>query len=169
MAGMMRTSAGGRALAVVGAIVLFGSLFFLPWFVVSGTRPDLPPGTYDGLASTGLLNTLLGGPWGWIAFVWLAVSAFLGLGVAAVGRKTRRLGTAGIIVLLLYALFLLVVPTYLNPQASSGTASVSFAYGFVAAVLGSALVEAGARLPRAAFGRYQAPTAAGWDESELQS
>src|SRR2546422_8839518 len=137
MAGMMRTSAGGRAVRVVGAIVVFGRPFFLPWFVVSGTRPDLPPGTYDGLASTGLLNTLLGGPWGWIAFVWLAVSAFLGLGVAAVGRKTRRLGTAGIIVLLQYALFLLVVATNLNPHAPSGTASVAFAYGHVAAGLGS--------------------------------
>src|SRR3989442_5027479 len=128
MAGMMRTSAGGSALVVVGAIVLFGSLFYVPWFVVSGTRPDLPPGTYDGLASTGLLNTLLGGPWGWIAFVWLAVSAFLGLGVAAVGRKTRRLGTAGIIVLLLYALSLLVVPTNVNTRGSSLTAPVSSAH-----------------------------------------
>jgi len=163
MAGMTRTSAGGRALVVVGAIMLFGSLFFFPWFVVSGTRPDLPSGRYNGIGSTGLLNTLLGGPWGWIAFVWLVVSAFLGLGVAALGRKTRRLGTAGMVVLLLYALFLVVVPTYLNPQGSTGTVSVSFAYGFVVAVLGSALVEAGARLPRAAFASYQAPTAAEWD------
>src|SRR5438132_3401661 len=163
MAGMTRTSAGGRALVVVGALMLFGSLFFFTWFVVSGTRPDLPSGRYNGIGSTGLLNTLLGGPWGWIAFVWLVVSAFLGLGVAALGRKTRRLGTAGMVVLLLYALFLVVVPTYLNPQGSTGTVSVSFAYGFVVAVLGSALVEAGARLPRAAFASYQAPTAAEWD------
>ncbi len=160
MAGMKRISAGGRALLVVGAILLFGSLFFLPWFVVSGTRPDLPPGTYNGIGSTSVLNTLLGGPWGWIAFVWLVVSAMVGLGVAVLGRKTRRLGTLGMVVLLLYALFLVVVPTYLNPQGSTGTASVAFAYGFVTAVLGSALVEAGARLPRAVFGRYPAPTAA---------
>src|SRR3989442_15699046 len=101
MAGMMRTSAGGRALVVVGATVLFGSLFFLPWFVVSGTRPDLPPGTYDGLASTGLLNTLLGGPWGWIAFVWLVVSAIVGMAVPALGRNTRCLRKLGFIGLLL--------------------------------------------------------------------
>ena len=48
MAGMKRISAGGRALLVVGAILLFGSLFFLPWFVVSGTRPDLPARPRDG-------------------------------------------------------------------------------------------------------------------------
>ena len=152
-------------MVVVGAAMLLGSLFVLPWFRVSGTRPDLPPGTYGGLGSTDLMNTLLSGPWGWIAFICLVVSALLSFGIAAIGRKTRRIGTLGIVVLLLYALVLVVVPTYLSPQASTGTASVSFAYGFVAAVLGAALVEAGARWPRAMRGHYEVPTSAEWEET----
>lgn len=164
MAGFRPISAGGRALLFAGAAVLFGGLFFLPWFRVSGTRPDLLPGTYDGLGSTGLVNTLLSGPWGWIAFLWLVFSVFLALGIGAIGRKTRRIGTVSIVVLLLYALLLVVIPTYLSPQGSAGTASVSFTYGFVAAVLGAALIEAGARWPRTVRGRYEVPTTAEWDD-----
>ncbi len=165
MAGMRAISAGGRALVVAGAALLLGSLFVLPWFAVSGTRPDLPAGTYGGMGSTDLVNTLLSGPWGWIAFLWLVVSAFLAIGIAVVGRKTRRIGTSGIAVLLLYAVLLVVAPPYLNPQASSGSVSVSFGYGFVAGVLGSALIEAGARWPRAVRARYEAPTTAEWEET----
>src|SRR3989442_3246247 len=148
MAGMRAISAGGRALVVAGAALLLGSLFVLPWFAVSGTRPDLPGGTYGGMGSTDLVNALLSGSWGWIAFLWLVVSAFLAIGIAVVGRKTRRIGTSGIVVLLLYAVLLVVAPPYLNPQASSAAVSVSFGYGFVAGVLGSALIEAGAPLAR---------------------
>src|SRR2546428_5840759 len=158
MAGMRAISAGGRALLVAGAAVLLGSLFVLPWFAVSGTRPDLPAGTYGGMGSTDLVNTLLSGPWGWIAFLWLLVSAFLAIGIAVVGRKTRRIGTSGIAVLLLYAVLLVVAPPYLNPQASSAAVSVSFGYGFVAGVLGSALIEAECRLPHS--GRPQLEGAA---------
>lgn len=165
MAGMRAISAGGRALVVAGAALLLGSLFVLPWFAVSGTRPDLPAGRYGGMGSTELVNSLLGGPWGWIAFLWLAVAAFLAIGIAAVGRKTRRIGTSGILVLLLYVVLLVVAPPYLNPQASSGTVSVSFGYGFVAGVLGSALIEAGARWPRPAHARYEVPTTAEWEET----
>ncbi len=165
MAGMRAISAGGRALVVAGAALLLGSLFVLPWFAVSGTRPDLPAGTYGGMGSTDLVNTLLSGPWGWIAFLWLVVSAFLAIGIAVVGRKTRRIGTSGIAVLLLYAVLLVVAPPYLNPQASSGSVSVSFGYGFVAGVLGSALIEAGARWPRPVRARYEAPTTAEWEET----
>ena len=165
MAGMRAISAGGRALVVAGAALLLGSLFVLPWFAVSGTRPDLPAGTYGGMGSTDLVNTLLSGPWGWIAFLWLVVSAFLAIGIAVVGRKTRRIGTSGIVVLLLYAVLLVVAPPYLNPQASSAAVSVSFGYGFVAGVLGSALIEAGARWPRAVRARYEAPTTAEWEET----
>src|SRR3989454_7611926 len=96
MAGMRAISAGGRALLVAGAAVLLGSLFMLPWFEVSGTRPDLPAGTYGGMGSTELVNSLLSGPWGWIAFLWLLVAAFLAIRIPALGRKTRRLGTSGI-------------------------------------------------------------------------
>src|SRR2546425_7030145 len=53
MAGMRVISAGGRALLVAGAAVLLGSLFVLPWFEVSGTRPDLPAGRYGGGGGTG--------------------------------------------------------------------------------------------------------------------
>jgi len=165
VAGMRAISAGGRALVVAGAALLLGSLFVLPWFAVSGTRPDLPAGTYGGMGSTDLVNTLLSGPWGWIAFLWLVVSAFLAIGIAVVGRKTRRIGTSGIAVLLLYAVLLVVAPPYLNPQASSGSVSVSFGYGFVAGVLGSALIEAGARWPRPVRAQYEAPTTAEWEET----
>src|SRR2546422_3590171 len=53
MAGMRAISAGGRALLVAGAAVLLGSLFVLPWFEVSGTRPDLPAGRYGGGGGAG--------------------------------------------------------------------------------------------------------------------
>src|SRR3989442_1637565 len=162
MAGMRAISAGGRALVVAGAALLLGSLFVLPWFTVSGTRPDLPAGTYGGMGSTGLVNTLLSGPWGWIAFLWLLVAAFLAIGIAVVGRKTRRIGTSGIAVLLLYAVLLVVAPPYLNPQASGGSVSVSFGYGFVAGVLGSALIEAGAPLPPPVRSQYECPPTTDW-------
>src|SRR2546428_2486937 len=108
MAGMRAISAGGRALLVAGAAVLLGSLFVLPWFEVSGTRPDLPAGRYGGMGGTELVNTLLSGPGGWIAFLLLVVSAFLGIGIAAVGRKTPRLRASGVVVLLLDAVLLVV-------------------------------------------------------------
>src|SRR2546425_2143118 len=109
MAGMRAISAGGRALLVAGAAVLLGSLFVLPWFAVSGTRPDLPAGTYGGMGSTELLNALLSGPWGWIAFLWVVVSAFLALGIAVVGRKTHPIWTSGLVVFLLAEVLLVVV------------------------------------------------------------
>src|SRR2546422_7738782 len=96
MAGMRAISAGGRALLVAGAAVLLGSLFVLPWFEVSGTRPDLPAGRYGGMGSTELVNSLLSGPRGWIAFLWLAVAGLPPLWVPGRGRKTQRnRGTGG--------------------------------------------------------------------------
>src|SRR3989454_11983330 len=109
------------------------------------------------MGSTELVNALLSGSWGWIAFLWLVVAAFLAIGIAAVGRKTRRIGTSGIVVLLLYVVLLVVAPPYLNPQASGGTGSVSFGYGFVARVLGSGLIEAGAAWPRPGAARDEGP------------
>src|SRR2546425_2765920 len=64
MAGMRAISAGGRALVVAGAALLLGSLFVLPWFEVSGTRPDLPAGRYGGGGGTGPLDPPLRGPRG---------------------------------------------------------------------------------------------------------
>src|SRR2546425_13326661 len=104
MAGMRAISAGGRALLVAGAAVLLGSLFMLPWFEVSGTRPELPAGTYGGIGSTELVNSLLSGPWGWIAFLWLVVAALPAIGIAALGRKTPRIRTSGIALLRPYGL-----------------------------------------------------------------
>src|SRR2546430_17508896 len=114
MAGMRAISAGGRALLVAGAAVLLGSLFVLPWFAVSGTRPDLPAGTYGGMGSTELVNSLLSGPWGWIAFLWLLGAAVLGIGVAAGGRKTRGHGASRVVGLLPYVVFLLVAAPHLE-------------------------------------------------------
>src|SRR5437879_12466179 len=101
MAGMRAISAGGRALLVAGAAVLLGSLFVLPWFAVSGTRPDIPAGTYGGMGSTELVNALLSGPWGWIDFLWLVVSGFLVIGISGVGRNNRCIRTLENVVLLL--------------------------------------------------------------------
>src|SRR5205809_6362192 len=77
MAGMKRISAGGRALLVAGALLVFYSLFYTPWFVVSGNRTDLPPGTYSGMGRTGLMNTLIGRPWACFAFVCLVLSPMI--------------------------------------------------------------------------------------------
>src|SRR5256885_17031470 len=102
MAGMRAISAGGRALLVAGAAVLLGSLFMLPWFEVSGTRPDLPAGTYGGIGSTELVNSLLSGPWGWIALLWLLGAALLAIWVPAAGRKRTALGRSRSARLILY-------------------------------------------------------------------
>src|SRR3989475_8006665 len=77
MAGMRAISAGGRALVVAGAALLLGSLFVLPWFAVSGTRPDLPAGTYGGVGGTDLVKNPLSRPRGWVALPLVPGSAFL--------------------------------------------------------------------------------------------
>src|SRR2546425_5888485 len=89
MAGMRAISAGGRALVVTGAALLLGSLFVLPWFAVSGTRPDLPAGTYGGVGRTGLVNSLMSGPWGGVAFLWAAGAGVRPLRIASLGRHAR--------------------------------------------------------------------------------
>src|SRR2546428_13498403 len=78
MAGMRAISAGGRALLVAGAAVLLGSLFVLPWFAVSGARPDLPAGADGGVGGKQLVDALLSGPLGGGALLWV-----LGSGVFA--------------------------------------------------------------------------------------
>src|SRR2546427_836961 len=81
MAGMRAISAGGRALVVAGAALLLGSLFVLPWFEVSGTRPDLPAGRYGGVGGTELVNSLPGGARGWGALLLLLGVGLLRFGV----------------------------------------------------------------------------------------
>ena len=110
------------------------------------------------------MNTLVGGPWAWFAFVWLVISAIIGLAIAAVGRRTRRLGALDLLVLMVYAFYLVVAPNYLNLPGPTGTASGAFAYGFLAAVLGSVFIEAGARLPHVVRSHYEVPTAAEWED-----
>src|SRR2546428_3699851 len=77
MAGMRAISAGGRALVVAGAALLLGSLFVLPWFAVSGTRPDLPAGTYGGVGTPALVDHPPSGSRGRTALPWRPASAFL--------------------------------------------------------------------------------------------
>src|SRR2546425_5341197 len=96
MAGMRAISAGGRALLVAGAAVLLGSLFVLPWFAVSGTRPDLPAGTYGGVGSTGLVEALLSGPGGWGALLLVVGAAVLPYGVPGAGRQNTRNRATGV-------------------------------------------------------------------------
>ena len=147
MVGVKKISAAARGLLVIGAIVLLISLFLVPWFTVAGSRPELPAGSYDGVGSTELLNSLAKGPYAWIALAWLFVSAIVAIAVAAMRRRTHNFGTSGILVLILYAILLFVAANLVNQQASGANASISFGYGFVAAVAGSALIEAGSRLP----------------------
>jgi len=63
-----------------------------------------------------------------------------------------------------YAFYLVVAPNYLNLPGPTGTASGAFAYGFLAAVLGSVFIEAGARLPHVVRAHYEVPTAAEWED-----
>src|SRR2546425_566790 len=95
MAGMRAISAGGRALLVAGAAVLLGSLFVLPWFEVSGTRPDLPAGRYGGVGGTGLGESLLSGPWGGVALLWLLGAALPPFWVRAPGPQKQRTRATG--------------------------------------------------------------------------
>ena len=80
---MRRISGAGRGLLVLGAALLLVSLFgnlvfpstYVAWFTLSGNQPQLPAGAYTGIQVTELLNTLVSGPYLWIAFGSLLVSA----------------------------------------------------------------------------------------------
>ncbi len=80
---MRRISGAGRGLLVLGAALLLVSLFgnlvfpstYVAWFTLSGNQPQLPAGAYTGIQVTELLNTLVSGPYLWIAFGCLLVSA----------------------------------------------------------------------------------------------
>src|SRR5205814_9961827 len=122
------------------------------------------PGTGIGMRVTGLMSAVVGGPCAWVAFVCMVSSAIVGLAMGAVGRRTRRLGALDLLVLLVYAFYLVVAPDCLNLPGPTGTASGAFAYGFLAAVLGSVFIEAGARLPHVVRSHYEVPTAAEWED-----
>lgn len=163
MAEGSRVSPVARVLLVAGAALLLYSLF-LPWFTITGTRTDLPADTYTGVRSTELLNSLANGPWAWIAFGWLLVCSVVAVAVAAVGRRTHNFGTSGILVLVLYAILLLVAANLVNQQAAGSTAGISFVYGFVGAIAGAALIEAGSRFPRPARAKAGVPAGAAGKE-----
>src|SRR5881396_1014108 len=118
MVGMRRISGAGRGLLVLGAALLLVSLFgnalfpastYFNWFTISGSRPELPAGTYTGIHATELLNTLANGPYMWVAFGWLLVCVTAAIAIAGIGQRTRHFGTLGILVVLLYAALLFVV------------------------------------------------------------
>lgn len=149
----------GRVLLLVGAVLLVVGLF-LPWFTIGGSRQDVVPGDYTGVGLTNLLNDLANGPYAWAAFIWLILVVVFGAASAFVGRKFAMFGTSGILVLILYAILLFVAANLASSQdPSGGTATVSFAYGFFIAIIGSALIEAGARMKKPAAAPMPAPPA----------
>jgi len=165
MIGVKRISGAGRGLLALGAalllVSLFGSLVFpstyFTWFTISGSRPELPAGPYTGIQTTGLLNTLVSGPYLWIAFGMLLVCVAAAIAIAGIGERTRHFGTFGILLLLLYAGLLYVAANQYNQQSPGGNAAISIGYGFVATVAACVLIEAGARLPKAVSIRPRAP------------
>jgi len=156
----------GRVVLLVGAVLLIVSLF-LPWFVIGGSQQRLPAGTYDGVGITNVLNTLAQGPYAWAAFAWLILVVVFGVTSAFVGRKFSMFGTSGILVLALYAILIFVAANLINQGVTSGAATVGFAYGFFLAIIGSALIETGARLKKpAAAATPAAPASPMMDEPE---
>lgn len=157
MAGVGVVSGGGRTLLVVGAAVLLVSLLFTPltWFTFSGVSPDLPAGSYTSFQITQLLTSLVEGPWAPVGllsfgmFGLLLASATGAIAAAGMGRRTRNVGSLGIVISLLYAGLLYLTAYQQNLTLFGEGTAISIGYGFVAAVAGSALIEAGGRWPRA--------------------
>ena len=140
-----RVVPAGRVLLAVGGVVLLVALF-LPWFDLAGNAASLPAGEYTGVTTTTLLNDLAKGPYAWIALAWLLICSVVAFAAAALGRKVANFGVSGVLVLVLYAVLVLVAQNLVNQQTPAAAAGVSFAYGFVVAILGSALIEAGMRM-----------------------
>lgn len=148
----------GRVLLLFGSVILLLSIF-LPWFTVSYgvsglevewrvSSHNLLPGTLNGLRAFEAIG-FFGGFWYAVAaFVWLLVVVALGISSAFVLRRFSWIGISGILVLVLSALQMLLVAEYrLRLTSSLGTTtSVALAYGFILAIVGSALIEMGARL-----------------------
>ena len=166
---MRRISGAGRGLLVLGAALLLVSLFgslvlpstfpstYVTWFTLSGNQPQLPAGSYTGIQVTELLNTLVSGPYLWIAFGSLLVSAAAAIAIGGIGERTRHFGTFGVLILLLYAGLLYVAAYQFNQQAPGGDAAISIGYGFLTAMAACVLIEAGARLPSAVPVRPRVP------------
>jgi hypothetical protein len=155
MNGVRSISGAGRGLLVVGAAGLLASLVlpYLTWFTISGTKPELPAGTYTGFQITELLTSLAPGSYSWVgyaawgAFGLLLVAVTAALAVAGMGRRTRNVGTSALLLLLLQGAALYYTAYGLALPPSDTPAILSVGYGFVAAVVGAALIEAGGRIP----------------------
>jgi hypothetical protein len=155
MVGVRSISGAGRGLLLVGAAGLLASLVLpqLAWFTISGTKPELPSGTYTGFQTTQLLTSLVSGQYAWVGYAaWAAFALLLAavtaaLAVAGMGRRTRNVGSGAILLLLLEGAVLYFMAYGLNLPPSGAPGVLSVGYGFVAAVVGSALIEAGGRLP----------------------
>ena len=133
---------------------------YVTWFTLSGNQPALPAGSYTGIQATELLNTLVSGPYLWIAFGSILVCVAAAIAIAGIGERTRHFGTFGIIVLLLYAALLYIAAYQYNQQAPAGDAAISIGYGLIVAVVACVLIEAGARLPSAVPTRPRVPAMA---------
>ena len=169
---MRRISGAGRGLLGLGAALLLVSLFgslvlpstfpstYVTWFTLSGNQPALPAGSYTGIQATELLNTLVSGPYLWIAFGSLLVCVAAAIAIAGFGERTRHFGTFGVLILLLYAGLLYVATYQFNQQAPGGDAAISIGYGLIVAVVACVLIEAGARLPSAVPTRPRVPAVA---------
>ncbi len=165
---MRRISGAGRGLLVLGAALLLVSLFgnlvfpsmmtYFTWFTLSGNQPALPAGPYTGVQATDLLNTLVSGPYLWIAFGSLLVCVAAAIAIGGIGERTRHFGTFGVLVLLLYAGLLYVAAYQYNQQAPGGDAAIAIGYGFLTAMAACVLIEAGARLTSAVPVRSRVPT-----------
>src|SRR5438034_10915609 len=126
---MRRISGAGRGLLVLGAALLLVSLFgslvlpstfpstYVTWFTLSGNQPQLPAGSYTGIQVTELMNTLVSGPYLWISFGSLLVSAAAAIAIGGFGERTRRVRTFGVLILLLYAGLLSVCAYLFNQHA----------------------------------------------------
>lgn len=140
----------GQVLLLVGSSLLLVS-FFLPWFTVtygvSGSNNEaLPAGSYDGLDAIGVLGIFGGYVFTYAAFVWLILVAVFGVTSVLVVRKFSWFGISGILVLVMSAIQMFFVAISVGLWYTFGTPSIGFAYGFVLAVIGSAVIETGARL-----------------------
>src|SRR5207302_9960554 len=142
-------------------VSLFGNLVFpstyVGWFTLSGNQPQLPAGSYTGIQVTELMNTLVSGPYLWIAFGSLLVSAAAAIAIGGIGERTRHFGTFGGLILLLYAGLLYVAPDQFHQQAPGGDAAISIGYGFLTAMAACVLIEPRPRLPSAVTVRPRAP------------
>ncbi|TLZ44354.1 MAG: hypothetical protein E6K19_04715 [Methanobacteriota archaeon] len=95
----------------------------------------------------------------WAAFGLLLVAVTAAIAVAGMGRRTRFVGAGALLLLLIEGVVLYLKAYGLGLPPSDTPAVLSVGYGFVAAVVGSALIEAGGRLPSRVPTMMPAPAA----------